>query len=443
MMTTAALVVDRNRARRQRLTSELARRLGFAEGASSLSRARRLMERCRFDCLVVDLDAGDGSTLEWVSDLRQTSDQCSIILTCDTDQAKQAISALRFGVAEIMLRPFEPNSLLSAIQRVGGAGAAPTASAVPRGFPAGTDGDANLVGNSEAISAVRKLIRKVAPTSATVLIEGETGTGKDAVARLLHQQSGRRGAFVTLNCGATEPELLASELFGHAKGTSARSNPGRDGLFVAARGGTLFLDEVADIPVEVAAKLLRALEESAIRPVGSSRKLHVDVRVVASTQSDLAEHARRRQFRKDLFYALSVVHVKLPPLRERPGDIEDLARLFMDSLAGGLGLAPMPLDPERIRQLQEHDWPGNARELRSFIERVLMLGEFPSEPLQSSGHISGSGPFGYPEDWPLERVKTDHMKRVLAACDDNRSRAARRLGVSRKTLERKLGPRRE
>ncbi|MGD8534114.1 MAG: sigma 54-interacting transcriptional regulator, partial [Gammaproteobacteria bacterium] len=264
MMTTAALVVDRNRARRQRLTSELARRLGFAEGASSLSRARRLMERCRFDCLVVDLDAGDGSTLEWVSDLRQTSDQCSIILTCDTDQAKQAISALRFGVAEIMLRPFEPNSLLSAIQRVGGAGAAPTASAVPRGFPAGTDGDANLVGNSEAISAVRKLIRKVAPTSATVLIEGETGTGKDAVARLLHQQSGRRGAFVTLNCGATEPELLASELFGHAKGTSARSNPGRDGLFVAARGGTLFLDEVADIPVEVAAKLLRALEESAI-----------------------------------------------------------------------------------------------------------------------------------------------------------------------------------
>ena len=141
---------------------------------------------------------------------------------------------------------------------------------------------------------------------------------------------------------------------------------------------------------------------------------------------DLAEHARRRQFRKDLFYALSVVHVKLPPLRERPGDIEDLARFFMDSLAGGLGLAPMPLDPERIRQLQEHDWPGNARELRSFIERVLMLGEFPSEPLQSSGHISGSGPFGYPEDWPLERVKTDHMKRVLAACDDNRSRAARR-----------------
>jgi DNA-binding NtrC family response regulator len=441
MMTTAALVVDRNRARRQRLTSELARRLGFAEGTSSLGRAKRLMERCRFDCLVVDLDAGEGSTLEWVSDLMGTGDQGSIILTCEADQAKQAINALRFGVAEIMLHPFEPNSLFAAIQRVGGSEAKSPASAARRASRAGAD--ATLVGNSEAISAVRELVRKVAPTPATVLIEGETGTGKDVVARLLHTQSRRRGAFVTLNCGTTEPESLASELFGHAKGTSTRSNQGRDGLFVAARGGTLLLDEVGEMPAEVAAKLLRALEESAIRPVGSSRKLHVDVRVVASTQSNLAEHARRHRFRKDLFYALSVVQVKLPPLRERPGDIEDLARFFMDSLAGGLGLAPIPLDPGRIRQLQEHDWPGNARELRNFIERVLMLGEFPPGPLESNGHISGSGSFGYPEDWPLERVKTDHIKRVLAACDDNRSRAARRLKVSRKTLERKLGPRRE
>ena len=267
----------------------------------------------------------------------------------------------------------------------------------------------------------------------------EPGSGRETFARYLHAQSARRDRpFIDMGVSSIAKGNSARELFG-----SEDSGRIQYGALENASGGTLFLDEVGDLPLSLQAKLLRFLQEGQFERVGGEKTLTVSVKVISATNKDLNKEVETGGFRKDLFYALSVVHVKLPPLRERPGDIEDLARFFMDSLAGGLGLAPMPLDPERILQLQEHDWPGNARELRSFIERVLMLGEFPSEPLQSSGHISGSGPFGYPEDWPLERVKTDHMKRVLAACDDNRSRAARRLGVSRKTLERKLGPRRE
>lgn len=442
LKTTSVLVVDGDRARRQRLVAELGRRVALAEGAGSIRRADSLLKRCRFDCVIADLEAGDGSSLEWVSQLKKDIGSAAIILSCEPHAAKQAIGALRFGVSEILMRPFEPASLVAAIQRAGASGRNGFGViAVPRGVRAGTDTDAILVGKSESMAEVRRLIERVAPLPATVLIEGETGTGKELVARLLHDQSGRRGAFVPVNCGAIAAELLESELFGHVKGAFTSAHQVREGLFVAARGGTLFLDEISEMPLELEVKLLRALEEGAIRPVGSDREVRTDVRIVASTQHDLAERARRGRFREDLYYRLNVIHVQLPPLRERTEDIEDLAHFFMDSIAGGLGLAPMALGRARIEMLQDYDWPGNARELRNFVERILMLGKFPAESLAASVNTPTGRSFGYPEDWTLERVKEHHMRRVLEVCEGNRSQAARRLGVSRKTLERKLGPR--
>jgi len=434
-------VVDGDGERRGRLVAQLGRRLGLVEGANGARRADRLMARCKFDCVVLDLDVQDGVPGTWLAQLRQSGSAVPVVICCDAEDARKAIGLLRFGVVEILLRPFEPAALAAVIQRAQGDADAGPPATVPRGARVGSDVDAMLVGESEAMAEVRRLVEHIAPLPATVLVEGETGTGKELVARLLHYQSGRRGAFVPLNCGAIAPELLESELFGHVKGAFTSAHQVRDGLFVAARGGTLFLDEISEMPLGLEVKLLRALEESAIRPVGSDREIKVDVRIVASTQHDLKDLVRQGRFREDLFYRLNVIHLVLPPLRERRDDIEALAGFFMEALARDLGLAPIPFSRAQIERMSQFSWPGNVRELRNFVERTLMMGEFSSQGLAEINPDPPRGAIGYPPDWTLEAVKQHHMQLVLERCGGNRSEAARRLDISRKTLERKLGPR--
>jgi DNA-binding NtrC family response regulator len=296
----------------------------------------------------------------------------------------------------------------------------------------------DLVGGCAEMDVVKGVIERVAPLPATVLIEGETGTGKELVARRIHARSGRRGPFVPVNCGAIAPELLESELFGHTRGAFTSAHQGREGLFVAARGGTLFLDEISEMPIAMEVKLLRALEESTVRPVGADREITVDVRIVASTQHDLQERIRQGRFREDLFYRLNVIHLKLPPLRHRGDDIVELAEHFLASAAAEAGLEAPLLNRDIRARLIEYPWPGNVRELKNLVERATMLGRFPdSEPAVDTRRPETGGS-GYPLDWTLEAVKRDHMRRVVEACEGNKSRAARRLAVSRKTLDRKL-----
>lgn len=422
--------------------ADLGRLLGLVEGAGDGHRAESLMSRCRFDCVVLDLPTHDGGAAAWLAQLRQSGNDVPVVICCEVDEARRAIGLLRFGVAEIQLRPFETAALAAVIQRVRGIErSAPVLKTAGVGRVGG-EVDGILIGESEAIAKVRGLVEHIAPLPTTVLVEGETGTGKELVARLLHYQSGRRGAFVPLNCGAVAPELLESELFGHVKGAFTSAHQVRDGLFVAARGGTLFLDEISEMPLELEVKLLRALEENAIRPVGSDRELKLDVRIVASTQRDLKELVRQRRFREDLFYRLNVMHVGLPPLRERREDIEALAEFFMETLASELGMAPITFLPRQIERMTEFSWPGNVRELRNFVERTLMMGEFSDRGLAESRTDRGRAAAGYPPEWTLEQVKQDHIQKVLENCDGNRSEAARRLDISRKTLERRLGPRR-
>ena len=301
--------------------------------------------------------------------------------------------------------------------------------------------DGELVSGSEAMRQVFKRIGLAADSDATVLVLGETGTGKELAARALHRNSVRaERPFVAVNCAAIPADLMESELFGHVKGAFTGAVSDRAGRFREAQGGTLFLDEVGDMPLPTQAKILRALQEREITPVGASRALPVNVRIIAATHRDLPDAVRQGRFREDLWYRLQVVPVHLPPLRERLGDVLLLAEHF---LRQGGGASPKRLGADAARLLLAHDWPGNVRELRNAMERAALLCPGPVigpehiglQPAAANGPaIDWNGPLA-PAVAQLER---EMVTRALAATMGNRAEAARRLGLSRQQLYRKL-----
>jgi len=435
----SVLIVGGEPAARSALRTGLARQVGLVDSAGSTELAQELISRCHFDVLLVYGTLDEPPALEWVASLRASGSAHRVVLTAPGPDAEFAIAAMREGIEDLLPTPVHPEDVLRAISR-----ASVRPGAVPResfSHPtAPSTGKYAIVGTSPAIRRVKDLIERVAPLPGTVLIQGETGTGKELIARNLHAHSRRRGEFVPVNCGAIAPDLLESELFGHVKGAFTSAHQVREGLFVAAKGGTLFLDEISEMPMHLEVKLLRALEEGAIRAVGADREVPVDARIVASTQHDLKELVRQKRFREDLYFRLNVVNISLPPLRERPEDVPLIAEHFMRRMATDLGIHPVVLNDAAMKRLQEHDWPGNVRELRNVIERTLMLGELADESLGPGGSRSSADEDAfYPLDWTLEQVKDHHMRRVLDDLAGNKSAAARRLGVSRKTLERRLG----
>ena len=432
------LVVGRMTCRDEPLRRSLRRGVAVAEFAETASDAERLLPRCHFDCIVVEVESAADPMLAWVEGLQRAGTvQC--ICVAAPDDPTLASASLRAGAAVVLPRPLDARSL----QRFLAAQAdAPGGASAAAGRARGGSGQlqVQLVGDSAPIRRVRSMVERVAPTPATVLIEGETGTGKELIARLLHERSGRRGPFIPVNCGAIPPELMETELFGHAKGAFTGAHQQREGLFVTARGGTLFLDEISEMRSDLQVKLLRALEESRIRPVGSDREVPIDVRIVASAQPGLREQVQERRFREDLYYRLNVVHILLPNLRERPDDIPVLLQHFMRRVADEYGMTAVALDPAQLAALCERDWPGNVRELRNFVERAVLMGGPPEEEQGANSAPPEPEPGAYPVEWTLEQVKQAHILRVLAQNGGNRSATARQLGVSRKTLERRLGP---
>jgi transcriptional regulator with PAS, ATPase and Fis domain len=270
-----------------------------------------------------------------------------------------------------------------------------------------------------------------------VLLQGESGTGKELVARALHSLSTRaQGPFVPVNCASMSPELMESELFGHAKGAFSGASKARDGLFYYAQGGTLFLDEVADLPLSLQAHLLRALEDLMIRPVGSQQLLPVNVRIIAATNRSLAEEVSAGRFRKDLYYRLQVVDVTLPPLREHKEDIPALVGHFMAQLAPSLGAEPLAISDAEMGYLMQYDWPGNVRELRNLIERSLILGTLNVSALypQPAGAHKATAEAAT----DLQTLEKQHILSVLDSVQGDKTRAAQLLGISRRTLERRV-----
>ena len=445
---TSILVVDDEPGIRAFLQRALSKRYGLVEVAEDAETAQELCKRCHFDLLIVDIRLPGRSGLECIQELRASGAVMDVIFITAFADVEATIAALRAGAADFVLKPFRLEQIVTAVERCFERRRLTRENTALRrqvnDFVDRLYGTAGLVGRSQPMRDVSEVIKRVAPTPTSVLIEGETGTGKELAARAIHRFSGQRGAFVPVNCVAISPDLIESELFGHTKGAFTGAHQAREGLFSFASGGILFLDEISEMPIGLQAKLLRVLESRKIRPVGSDRELPVNVRILTATNRNLGEEVKAGRFREDLYYRLNVVTIRMPSLRECVEDIPELLDFLNKNLAQELGMSPVSFTQEDISRLQRYAWPGNVRELRNLVERALLLGRLPLDALggtsasPDSSAASNAETTGFPTDWTLEQVEMKHMLRVLDTTGGNKSEAARRLGVSRKTLERKL-----
>jgi DNA-binding NtrC family response regulator len=431
----SVLIVDDEDGMRNFLSRALKRRCGLVETVSSAEEGAQLVERYHFDLIILDIALPGKAGVEWLHELRESGFYGDVILITAFADMETAINALRAGASDFILKPFRVDQILNSIKRCFDRARMARENFVLRREIAelsGASGVDGIIGTSDAVRNLCIMIKRIAPMPSTVLIQGESGTGKEVAARALHRMSHRaQRPFVPVNCGAISPDIIESELFGHVKGAFTGANEAHNGLFFYAQGGTLFLDEISELPLAMQAKLLRALAERKIRPVGSEREIPVDVRIIAATNKNLVPEVVAGRFRQDLYYRLDVVNITIPPLRERPDDIHTLAQHFCSQLSGQLGVPPIPFTHDILARLNAYSWPGNARELRNLIERSLILGYFPLETLP--GERVREKPF----DVMLEAVEKRHILDVLSAVSGNKSEAARRLGISRKTLERK------
>jgi len=431
----AVLIVDDEPGMRNFLVKVLAPRCGFVAVAGSAEEGADWMRRQRFDLLILDIALPGQSGVAWLQELRAQGYGGEVILITAFASLDTAIEALRAGASDFILKPFRVPQILNAIRQCHERARLRRENFVlRRAITPSRSLGTPLIGDAPATQRLRTAMERIAPTDATVLLQGESGSGKELVARTLHAMSARaQGPFVPVNCGTLSPEHMAEELFGVARGPHGA----RDGLFVYAQGGTLFFDEVADLPPSVQAGLLRVLEELRVRPVGSQQAVAVDVRIMAATNRVLADEVRAGRFREDLYFRLRVVDVVVPPLRERAQDIPALVEHFIAVLAPTLGVPPIAIGPEAIALLQRYAWPGNVRELRNWVERSLILGEvnvcalYPALPAASEGTLTDA-----PLD--LETLQRRHIQAVLESVGGDKTRAAQLLGVSRRTLERRF-----
>ena len=434
----SALIVDDEPGMRSFLERALKHRCGLVESAASADEGARLTERYHFDVIILDISLPGKTGVQWLQDLRSTGFHGDVILITAFADMETAIDALRAGASDFILKPFRVDQMLTAVKRCFERSSLTRENFLLKREMAELSGIEGMIGESDATRQLSTVIKRLAPMRSTVLIQGESGTGKEVAARALHRMSNRAAhPFVPLNCAAISPELIESELFGHVKGAFTGATQSYGGLFFYAQGGTLFLDEISELPHVLQSKLLRVLEDRKVRPVGSQREVPVDVRIVAATNRDLAAEVRVGRFRQDLYYRLEVVTIAIPPLRDRAADVAPLAEYFNQQIAAQLGVAPMPLDNEIIRRLTVYHWPGNARELRNFIERSLILGYYPLDQFPERRAETRGAASEFDIGLTLDEVEKRHILRVLDEVNGNKSEAARRLRISRKTLERK------
>ncbi|MEX0304184.1 MAG: sigma-54-dependent transcriptional regulator [Leisingera sp.] len=422
------LVVDDEPGMRNFLTKILEPRCKRVVQAGSPAEGTEQLDKAHFDLVILDNIMPGKTGLEWVAEQRRKGLFADTILITAYADLETAIQALRAGVSDFVLKPFRANQILNAVSRTLDRKNLRRDNTLLRHELFSEGGPGTLLGQSAALSEVRAMLHKLAPLPTPVLFTGASGSGKEIAARTLHQLSDRaEKPFVAVNCAAIAPERITHELFGIVEAEEQR----RAGLFLLADGGTLFLDEVAQMPEPLQAALLRVLEDQRIRPVGAERDIPLNLRFCFATNADLASAVAEGRFRADLYHRINVVNITMPPLSERSEDIVELAAFFMTHLSRALGMPKLVLDEETLLNLRRYDWPGNVRELRNLIERSLILGEFPEE-FAGSGLVTGAEAME-----SLELVMQRHILHVLDRCDGNRAEAARRLGVSRKTIDRK------
>jgi DNA-binding NtrC family response regulator len=406
--------------------------------------ALRALDRELYDIVLLDLNLPGMHGMNVLSAAPALQTDAQFIVMTGFGSVDDAVEAMKLGAFDFVRKPFRTEELLLTVERAL-QGTALRREVAQLRRCAGDGVRARIVGRSPAMERMFDLVERVAPTRATVLIAGETGTGKELVARAIHELSDRaRRLFVPINCSALPETLLESELFGHTKGSFTGAIANRRGLFEDAAGGTLFLDEISTIPPSIQVKLLRVLQERKLHRIGGSQPVNVDFRLLAATNLDLAEEVRAGRFREDLYYRLNVFPVRVPPLRERTGDIPVLANYFRIRFAHENGVRAPEISPETMKRLMEYAWPGNVRELENYIERAVIMYSgartIPFEaPASDEQHTEQSLlETARRQRWTMERLEKEYILDVLQQTSGHRGHAADILGIDRRTLYRKL-----
>ena len=409
---------------------------GYAvEAVSSTREALDRLEKHSYPIVISDIYLDERTGLDIMRTARRTNPDCLVILMTGRGSMETVMAATEGGAFEYLAKPFEMAQMVDTIRR------AEKSLGVQENDEAASIDDlpeTEMIGSSPRMIEIYKTLSKVAPTDATVLIEGETGTGKELIARMIHANSKRaQQPFVPVDCGAIAPSLLESELFGTLKGAYTGADRDRMGVFEAAHNGTVFLDEIGDIDLGFQLKLLRFLQEREIRPLGSSRTKKIDVRVIAATNKDVQKLVDEGKFREDLWYRINVVRLTIPPLCERASDIPLLVQYFLKRYNERYKLDTRLID-SGLKAMEQYSWPGNIRQLQHMMERLTILapgGRIDDaavrqsiEQMDSRDHASDS----------LADTEAEQIRRVMAATNGNKSRAAKVLGIERKTLYRKL-----
>ncbi len=446
MSTAQILIVDDDAAMRETL-AVLARKLGYESiAAANVESATKILGERQVDVIITDLRMPGGSGMDLLRHVREHEPEIPVILLTGFGTVEGAVTAIQDGAFDYLTKPIDIGEVKLRIARALESRRMNSENAYLREEAASGSGIEGLIGESPALAKVVDLIRKVSASDASVLITGETGTGKEVVARAIHNRSERRDRlFVPVNLSAIPSELVESELFGHVRGAFTGAMREREGKFEVASGGTLFLDEIGDAPIALQPKLLRALQDRLIERVGANQTRQVDVRLISATNRNLTALMESETFRPDLYYRLRVIEIEMPPLRARREDIKFLAAHFLRRAPSGNAEQGARITRRALAYLEDYHWPGNVRELENAIERALVLsgGELVDvehfdlgvKPPTSSGDADAPT---LRLDEALDRIEKDTILRALEESDDVKARAARILGVSERTLWYKL-----
>ena len=403
------------------------------DAVSSTDEALERLNQSTYPIVISDIYIDGRTGLDVLEAARRKDPSCLVILMTARGTMETVMAATRGGAFDYIAKPFDLDRMLETVKRAEASRHPETDEVEPEELP-----ETEMIGSSSAMVEIYKTVSRVAPTDATVLIEGETGTGKELVARMIHRNSPRESQpFVPVDCASIAPTLLESELFGALKGAYTGADRDRIGVFEAANRGTAFLDEIGDIELGFQLKLLRFLQEREVRPLGSSRSKQVDVRVIAATNRSLQKLVEEGKFREDLWFRVNVVRVTIPPLRDRRADIPLLARFFCNKYNQRYN-RDVKLAESGVKAMQEQPWPGNVRQLQHMIERLTILA--PNDRIDGEA-VDDALEAMESHDHPAETLadtEAEQIRRVLAATGGNKSRAAQILGIERKTLYRKL-----
>jgi DNA-binding NtrC family response regulator len=452
LATLHVLVVDPDPAVRS-ACADIATGLGYAVDATGdLGQARSLLRGRAADIVLMNLPRGGDHVLELISEVKALHPDTSVVAMTVSGSVSTAVEAMRCGASDYLCKPFAMDELSTVLERAAASRLTDSGTRRIRERLRLSEGLGAMIGRSPEMEKLYRILSKVAQSAHPVLILGESGTGKELVARTIHAYGPNASRpFLPVDCGSLVPTLMESELFGYVKGAFTGANRSKDGLLVAAEGGTVFLDEIGELSLDLQAKLLRALQEREVRPVGATHRIPIRARILAATNRDLAAMVEKGAFRKDLYYRLNVVNLRLPALRDRREDIPLLAAHFLDRVSRERG-AKFTLSDEVLRVMIDYAWPGNVRELEHAVERactmcsgpVLQLGDFPTQLQQqgldsrrpvANGHLPDAAAPGVKTLADLEREAIlDTIRRLQG----DKLQAARLLGIGKTTLYRKL-----